>query len=132
MDKENDFADEDLEEPVFAEGDEEPDERFKKKKRFDNKKGGGGFKQNRSFSGPPSSGGGFRSPSPQPRPSFTPDVPVKEGQEYTVVVESVGSRGDGVCKVNGFVVFVAGVQKGESVKIKITKVAPKFGIGQKV
>ena len=59
-------------------------------------------------------------------------APVREGEEYEVGIESVGEKGDGIARVKGFVLFVAGVKKGDYVKIKITKVLQKVGFAQMV
>lgn len=59
-------------------------------------------------------------------------APVKEGQEYEVEIESVGGKGDGIAKVKGFVLFVAGTQKGDYVKVKVTKVLQNVGFAQLV
>ena len=48
--------------------------------------------------------------------------PVKAGEEIDVLIESVGEKGDGVAKKQGFVIFVPKAQKGEELHIKITKV----------
>jgi predicted RNA-binding protein with TRAM domain len=50
------------------------------------------------------------------------EAPVKEGEEYKVKITSTGSKGDGIAKVNGFIIFVSGVKKGDYVKVKINKV----------
>ncbi len=50
------------------------------------------------------------------------NAPINEGQEYEVEIESVGAKGDGIAKIKGFVIFVAGTKKGEYVKIKVKKV----------
>lgn len=62
--------------------------------------------------------------------SLTP--PVKEGEELDVTVEAVGEKGDGIAKVQGFVLFVPGTSAGDRVRIKITRVLAKVGFGQKV
>lgn len=59
-------------------------------------------------------------------------APVKEGQEYEVEIESIGGKGDGIAKVKGFVLFVAGVKKGDYVKVKITKVLQNVGFAEVV
>jgi len=59
-------------------------------------------------------------------------APVNEGQEYDVEVESVGEKGDGIAKVKGFVLFVGGTQKGDLVKVKVTKVLQNVGFAQVV
>ncbi len=64
----------------------------------------------------------------QPR-SF---APVKVGDEIDVTIEAVGAKGDGIAKKEGFVLFVPGVQKGDSVKIRVTKVLNKVGFAEVV
>ncbi|WP_456471548.1 TRAM domain-containing protein [Methanocaldococcus sp.] len=59
-------------------------------------------------------------------------VPVKEGEVYDVTIEDIGKGGDGIARVEGFVVFVPETQKGDEVKVKITAVKNKFAFGEKV
>ena len=59
-------------------------------------------------------------------------APVKVGEEYTVKIINVGKRGDGVAKIEGFVVFIPKARKGEEVKVKITKVLRNFAFAEKV
>ena len=56
--------------------------------------------------------------------------PVREGEEVDVTIEAVGEKGDGIAKVKGFVIFVAGTKAGERVRIKVTRVLQKVGFGQ--
>lgn len=63
---------------------------------------------------------------------FISEKPVRQGEEYDVVIESVGTRGDGLTKIQNFVVFVPGTVKGEQVRIRIVKVQPKFAVGERV
>jgi predicted RNA-binding protein with TRAM domain len=65
-------------------------------------------------------GGGFRAP------------PVKEGEEYDVQITDVSRRGDGIAKIQGFIIFVAGSVQGEACRVRIKSVARKFAIGEKV
>ena len=58
------------------------------------------------------------------------DKPVKEGEEYDVNIEAVGSRGDGIAKVNNFVVFVPNVQAGQTVHVRITSVRERFATAE--
>ena len=58
--------------------------------------------------------------------------PVNTGEEYNVTIESVGEKGDGVCKQKGFVLFVPKTKKGDYVKIKVTKVFKKVGFAEVV
>jgi len=60
------------------------------------------------------------------------EAPINAGEVHEVKVLSVGEKGDGITKVNGFVVFVPGTKKGDYVKIKITKVMSKFGFAEVV
>ena len=57
-------------------------------------------------------------------------VPVKAGEVYEVEIQGVGSKGDGIARVKGFVVFVSGVQKGDYVKLRVTKVLQKAAFGE--
>lgn len=58
--------------------------------------------------------------------------PVSVGENVDVTVESVGGQGDGIAKINGFVIFVKGATKGENCKIKITEVKRTYALGEKV
>ncbi|MGL4669773.1 MAG: TRAM domain-containing protein [Methanobacteriaceae archaeon] len=49
------------------------------------------------------------------------DAPVKVGEEYDVKIEDTGRSGDGIAKVEGFVIFVPNAKKGQEVKIKINE-----------
>ena len=49
-------------------------------------------------------------------------APVKEGDELEVKIEAVGEKGDGIAKIDGFVLFVPKTKEGEVVKIRITRV----------
>jgi len=60
------------------------------------------------------------------------NVPVNVGDEFEVTIEAVGAKGDGIAKKEGFVLFVPGVQKGDNVKIKVTKVLRKVGFAEVV
>ena len=53
-------------------------------------------------------------------------VPVKDGDEREVTVEAIGRRGDGIAKIENFVVFVPGTKTGDQVKVKITEVGGSF------
>lgn len=57
--------------------------------------------------------------------------PFKIGDVIDLTIESIGEKGDGVGKVNGFVVFVKEVKQGDNVKVKITNIMRKFAVGEK-
>jgi 23S rRNA (uridine2552-2'-O)-methyltransferase len=46
-------------------------------------------------------------------------APVKKGEELDVEITSKGSTGDGVFRVQDFVVFVKGASEGDKVRVKI-------------
>ena len=58
--------------------------------------------------------------------------PVKENQELEVVIDDIGSRGDGIAKIQGFMIFVPGSKVGERVRVKILSVADKFAVAEKI
>jgi len=59
-------------------------------------------------------------------------APIEEGEEYDVKIEDVGKEGDGITRINGFVVFVPDTKVGDEVKVKIVSVRRKFGFAEKV
>lgn len=56
--------------------------------------------------------------------------PVKEGEEYNVTVESLGTKGDGIAKIERYTIFVPGTRIGDSVRVRITKVMPQFAFSE--
>lgn len=60
--------------------------------------------------------------------SFKPK-PVEVGKVYDVTISDTSRRGDGIAKIDGFVIFVAGGKQGQSVKIKVTQVSNRFAMG---
>ncbi len=86
----------------------------------------------RGFGGGRDRGGYGRRPGGS---SFERDrgpAPVEEGQEAEVTVESVGRHGDGIARINNFVVFVPGTNTGDKVKVRITAVRNSFATGEVV
>ncbi|MCE8422336.1 MAG: TRAM domain-containing protein [Candidatus Methanoperedens sp.] len=53
-------------------------------------------------------------------------------REYVVTIEDIGANGDGIAKINDFVVFVKAVTKGETLRIKIRYIKPTFAFGDRV
>ena len=80
-------------------------------------RGGGGFGGRGGGGG---GGGGF-----MPKP-------VKEGDEIDLTIEAVGAKGDGIGKIEGFVVFVPNCTAGEKIKCRIVQVRGRSAIGEKV
>jgi len=64
-------------------------------------------------------------------PSIQP-IPVNEGQEMEVVINDIGSRGDGIVRIQGFLIFVPQTKMGERLKIKILRAGTKFAIAGKI
>jgi predicted RNA-binding protein with TRAM domain len=56
--------------------------------------------------------------------------PVKPGDEVEVKIEAVASKGDGIAKKDGFVIFIKGAKEGDTVKARITEVKERFAIGE--
>ena len=58
--------------------------------------------------------------------------PVKVGQEIDVIIDDIGSRGDGITRIQGFLVFVPETKVGERLKVKIVSIGRKFAIAEKI
>ncbi len=56
--------------------------------------------------------------------------PVEVGQEMDVEIQELSRRGEGIARVQGFVIFVAGAKQGEHVKIKVNRVSRRFAEAQ--
>ena len=67
----------------------------------------------RSYGG--SGNRGFNRGSPGPKP-------VEVGKEYEVDVTEISRQGDGIARVQGFVLFVKNGKAGQKVKVKIDRV----------
>jgi predicted RNA-binding protein with TRAM domain len=52
--------------------------------------------------------------------------PVEVGKEYEVDITEISRQGDGIARVQGFVVFVKNGKVGNKVKVKVTEVADRF------
>lgn len=65
------------------------------------------------------------------RKKFEAPKPVTVGDVVNVVIEGQGGQGDGIAKVEGFVIFVKGVRKGEKCMVKITDVKRTYAVGEK-
>ncbi|MCD6434637.1 MAG: TRAM domain-containing protein [Candidatus Diapherotrites archaeon] len=60
------------------------------------------------------------------------NTPVEEGKEYNVTIEALGSKGDGIAKIQGFVVIVPGTKEEDSVKVKINAVRGSVAFAEKI
>tara|TARA_Y100000034_G_C6534843_1_gene230556 strand:+ start:156 stop:362 length:207 start_codon:yes stop_codon:yes gene_type:complete len=58
--------------------------------------------------------------------------PVNEGEEVNVMIEGIGREGDGIAKVENFVVFVPKTEVGENIDVRITKVTKNCAFGERL
>jgi len=58
------------------------------------------------------------------------DAPVEEGKQYEVDITERSRRGDGLARVEGFVVFVPNTKPGDHVKIQVTQVRDRFAVAE--
>jgi len=58
------------------------------------------------------------------------NIPVEKNKEYEINIDNLGSRGEGVGRIEGFTVFVEGAMPGERVLIKIVKVTRSYAYGK--
>jgi predicted RNA-binding protein with TRAM domain len=58
-------------------------------------------------------------------------APVKIGESYDVSIDDIAKEGDGIARVEGFVIFVPQTKVGDKVTIKVNKVMRKFAIAEK-
>lgn len=56
--------------------------------------------------------------------------PVKVGDELEVKIISQGSKGDGVSRVEGFVIFVPNGQVDKKYKVSVSKVLPNMAFAE--
>ncbi|MFH0815841.1 MAG: translation initiation factor IF-2 subunit beta [Methanobacteriota archaeon] len=47
---------------------------------------------------------------------------LEEGKVYEVMIEDVGKRGDGIARVDKYIIYVPGASRGDKVKVKIEKI----------
>jgi predicted RNA-binding protein with TRAM domain len=62
---------------------------------------------------------GFNRGSPAPKP-------VEVGKEYEVDVTDISRKGDGIARIQGFVIFIENGKVGNKIKVKVTEVADRF------
>ena len=59
-------------------------------------------------------------------------APVRTGDELDVEIQDIGEEGDGVAHVEGFTLFVSGVEEGETVRVRVDDVKPRYAFAQPV
>ena len=66
------------------------------------------------------------------KPNYFLPKPVKVGDEVDVTIEAQASKGDGIAKKDGIVIFVKDAKQGQSVRVRITDVRARFALGEMV
>jgi predicted RNA-binding protein with TRAM domain len=58
------------------------------------------------------------------------EAPVKEGEEYDVIISEISRRGDGITRIKNFVVFVPETKRGDKVKIRIKELRGRAAVAE--
>jgi predicted RNA-binding protein with TRAM domain len=74
----------------------------------------------------------FRSEEGSSKGGSAPTAPIEVGKEYDVKIEDIAREGDGIARIEGFVIFVADANVGDEVKIQVDKVMRRFAIAHKI
>ncbi len=61
---------------------------------------------------------------------FFKPKPVKVGDELEVTISEVSRKGDGLVRIEGYVIFVPNAKQGDNVKIRITQIRPNHAVAQ--
>ena len=73
---------------------------------------------------------GERQPRDETAVPFPREKPVKVGDELDVTITEVSRRGEGVARVEGFVIFVPTGRQGQQARIRVTTVMPNFATAE--
>jgi predicted RNA-binding protein with TRAM domain len=57
---------------------------------------------------------------------------LSEGMQIKVRIEDVGKQGDGIARVQGLVIFVAGAKPGDEVEVKIVRLGKNCAFAERV
>lgn len=68
--------------------------------------------------------GGFRR-----NDNFGPK-PVETGKEYDVQITEISRKGDGIARIQGFVIFVKDGKVGQNAKIRVVQVGNRFATAE--
>src|SRR5919206_2201548 len=58
--------------------------------------------------------------------------PVETGKEYDVQITEISRKGDGVARVQGFIIFVKGGKVGQKTRIRVTHVGDRFATAETI
>jgi translation initiation factor 2 subunit 2 len=64
--------------------------------------------------------------------TVVPKDVIEEGETYELRIESVGRKGDGIARVDKFMIFVPGTAKGDIVRAKIKKISGTLAFSEVV
>lgn len=56
--------------------------------------------------------------------------PVEAGKEYDVQITEVSRKGDGIARIQGFVIFVKDGKVGQNARIRISQIGPRFATAE--
>ena len=60
------------------------------------------------------------------------NVPVNLNAFYEVQIVAIGEAGDGIAKINDFIIIVPDAKKDEVITVKLTDIKPTFAFGKRV
>jgi translation initiation factor 2 subunit 2 len=57
---------------------------------------------------------------------------LEEGKEYEVLIQDIGRKGDGIARHDKYIIYVPGVEKGATAKVKIEKITGTIAFAHRV
>lgn len=57
-------------------------------------------------------------------------IPIKKNTHFEMTIEDLGSKGEGIGKINDFTIFVEGAIPGDQIEVRIIKVKKTYGFGK--
>ena len=58
------------------------------------------------------------------------EAPLVEGKVYELMIQDIGKKGDGIAKLDRYIIYVPGTAKGAIVKVHIEKIAGSVAFGR--
>ena len=58
--------------------------------------------------------------------------PVETGKEYDVQVTEISRKGDGVARIQGFIIFVKGGRVGQKSRVRVVHVGDRFATAETI
>lgn len=65
-------------------------------------------------------------------PQFLQYLPVKEGDAINVLIDDIGTRGDGAARIGGFLIFVPRSRTGERLLVRISQVSGNYAVAERI